>query len=131
MAQAEPQRWVVIDAGQPPDAVQAAILNVVLARLKVKSSLFVTVSEIAFAAARSGSADSISSGLCPASRRSYFVEFWANLFAHLLPSCASSTQGARIVFQTVEVVDIAQVLQAAIFGAAKRTRLIRRCTFWL
>jgi len=35
MARSEPQRWVVIDAGQPPDTVQAAILNVVLARLKV------------------------------------------------------------------------------------------------
>jgi dTMP kinase len=36
MAQAEPGRWVVIDAGQPPEAVQAAILKVVLGRLQVK-----------------------------------------------------------------------------------------------
>jgi dTMP kinase len=36
MAQAEPGRWVVIDAGQPPEAVLAAILKVVLGRLQVK-----------------------------------------------------------------------------------------------
>jgi dTMP kinase len=36
MARAEPERWVVIDAGQPPEAVQAAIQKVVLGRLKVK-----------------------------------------------------------------------------------------------
>lgn len=35
MARAEPQRWVVIDAGQPPDLVQAAIREVVLGRLQV------------------------------------------------------------------------------------------------
>ncbi len=33
LAQAEPQRWVVIDASQPPDAVQAAIRAAVTARL--------------------------------------------------------------------------------------------------
>lgn len=35
MAQAEPQRWVVIDAGLPPDVVQATIREVVLGRLQV------------------------------------------------------------------------------------------------
>ena len=35
MAQLEPQRWVLIDAGQPPDVVQAAVLEVVLGRLQV------------------------------------------------------------------------------------------------
>jgi len=35
MAQVEPERWVVIDAGQPPDVVQAAIRDVVLGRLKI------------------------------------------------------------------------------------------------
>ena len=34
MAQAEPQRWVVVDAGKPPDQVQAAIRKVVLRKLK-------------------------------------------------------------------------------------------------
>jgi dTMP kinase len=34
MALAEPGRWVVIDAGQPPDVVQAALQEIVLARLK-------------------------------------------------------------------------------------------------
>ena len=34
MAQAEPERWVVIDAGEPPDQVQAAIRQVVLRKLK-------------------------------------------------------------------------------------------------
>ena len=33
MARAEPGRWVVIDAGKPPDQVQAAIRSVVLERL--------------------------------------------------------------------------------------------------
>lgn len=36
MAGQEPQRWALIDAGQPPEAVQAAILKVVLGRLQVK-----------------------------------------------------------------------------------------------
>jgi dTMP kinase len=36
MARAEPERWVVIDAGHPPEAVQAAVQKVVLGRLKVK-----------------------------------------------------------------------------------------------
>jgi dTMP kinase len=36
MARSEPGRWVRIDAGQPPDQVQAAILEVVLGRLKIK-----------------------------------------------------------------------------------------------
>jgi dTMP kinase len=34
MARSEPQRWTVIDAGQPPDVVQAAVREVVLERLK-------------------------------------------------------------------------------------------------
>jgi dTMP kinase len=34
MARLEPQRWVAVDAGQPPDQVQAAIRQIVLARLK-------------------------------------------------------------------------------------------------
>jgi dTMP kinase len=37
MAQAEPERWVVIDAGQPPDSVQAAMVEVVLGRLQIKA----------------------------------------------------------------------------------------------
>jgi dTMP kinase len=37
MARAEPERWVVIDAGQPPGAVQAALREVVLGRLKIKA----------------------------------------------------------------------------------------------
>ncbi len=36
LVQTEPGRWVIIDAGQPPDQVQAAIREVVLARLPVK-----------------------------------------------------------------------------------------------
>lgn len=36
MARAEPERWVVIDAGQPPEAVQTAIQEVVLGRLQIK-----------------------------------------------------------------------------------------------
>jgi dTMP kinase len=35
MARAEPERWVMIDAGQPPEAVQAALREVVLGRLKI------------------------------------------------------------------------------------------------
>ena len=34
LVQAEPQRWVVIDAEQPPDQVQAAIRKVVIERLE-------------------------------------------------------------------------------------------------
>jgi dTMP kinase len=34
LAAAEPQRWVVIDAGQPPEIVQKALLGHVLERLK-------------------------------------------------------------------------------------------------
>jgi dTMP kinase len=34
MARLEPQRWVNVDAGQPPDQVQAAIRQIVLSRLK-------------------------------------------------------------------------------------------------
>jgi dTMP kinase len=37
MARAEPERWVVIDAGQPPEAVQAALREVVLGRLKIRT----------------------------------------------------------------------------------------------
>lgn len=37
MAQAEPERWAIIDAGQPPDMVQAALQEVVLGRLKIKA----------------------------------------------------------------------------------------------
>lgn len=37
MARAEPDRWVVIDAGQPPEAVQAALREVVLGRLKIRT----------------------------------------------------------------------------------------------
>jgi dTMP kinase len=37
MARAEPERWVVIDAGQPLEAVQAALREVVLGRLKIKA----------------------------------------------------------------------------------------------
>ncbi len=36
MARAEPERWVLIDAGKPPDEVQDAIRAVVLERLKEK-----------------------------------------------------------------------------------------------
>lgn len=34
MARAEPERWVVIDAGQPPDRVQAAVRQIVIQRLE-------------------------------------------------------------------------------------------------
>lgn len=34
MARAEPERWVLVDAGKPPDEVQAAIRKVVLERLQ-------------------------------------------------------------------------------------------------
>ena len=34
MAQAESERWVVIDAGEPPDQVQAAVWRLVLRKLK-------------------------------------------------------------------------------------------------
>ena len=33
MARAEPDRWVIIDAGKPPDQVQAAIRSVIMQRL--------------------------------------------------------------------------------------------------
>ena len=36
LAQAEPDRWVVIDAGQPPERVQADVRQVVMERLKLK-----------------------------------------------------------------------------------------------
>jgi dTMP kinase len=36
LARAEPERWVVIDAAQPPETVQAALRRVVLQRLKAK-----------------------------------------------------------------------------------------------
>ena len=36
LAQAEPDRWVVIDAGRPPERVQADVRQVVMERLKVK-----------------------------------------------------------------------------------------------
>jgi len=36
LALAEPDRWVVIDAGQPPERVQADVRQVVMERLKVK-----------------------------------------------------------------------------------------------
>jgi dTMP kinase len=36
MARAEPARWVVIDAGHPPDKVQADVRTAVLDRLRVK-----------------------------------------------------------------------------------------------
>jgi dTMP kinase len=36
MAQTEPERWMVIDAGQPPDVVQSAIREVVLGRLQIR-----------------------------------------------------------------------------------------------
>ena len=36
LAQAEPERWVVIDAGQPPERVQADVRQVVMERLKLK-----------------------------------------------------------------------------------------------
>ncbi len=35
MARAEPDRWVIIDAGKPPDQVQAAIRSVIMQRLGV------------------------------------------------------------------------------------------------
>jgi dTMP kinase len=35
MALADPQRWVVIDAEQPPEAVQAALQEVIFKRLKI------------------------------------------------------------------------------------------------
>ncbi len=34
LAQAEPQRWVIVDAGGTPEQVQTAIREVVLARLQ-------------------------------------------------------------------------------------------------
>lgn len=34
LAQAEPQRWVIVDAAQPPDAVQSVLRQSVLARLR-------------------------------------------------------------------------------------------------
>jgi len=34
LVQAEPQRWLVIDAGQPPEQVQSALRRVILERLK-------------------------------------------------------------------------------------------------
>jgi len=37
LAQAEPDRWKIINAGEPPDLVQAAIRQVVLEMLRVKS----------------------------------------------------------------------------------------------
>ena len=37
LAQAEPERWVVIDAGQPPERVQADVRQVVMERLRVIS----------------------------------------------------------------------------------------------
>ncbi|MDZ4159840.1 MAG: dTMP kinase, partial [Anaerolineaceae bacterium] len=33
MARSEPQRWAVIDAGQPPEAVQADLRRLIMARL--------------------------------------------------------------------------------------------------
>jgi dTMP kinase len=36
LARQESQRWVLIDAGQPPDAVQAAVREVVMARLPAR-----------------------------------------------------------------------------------------------
>jgi dTMP kinase len=38
LIQADPKRWVVVDAGQPPDQVQAAIRQIIMQRLGVKSS---------------------------------------------------------------------------------------------
>jgi dTMP kinase len=38
LVQADPQRWVVIDAGQPPEKVQASIRQVVMERLSVLSA---------------------------------------------------------------------------------------------
>lgn len=37
LAQAEPERWVIIDAEQPPDQVQAAVRKVVLERLEKRA----------------------------------------------------------------------------------------------
>jgi len=37
MALAEPKRWVVIDATQPPEEVQAVLREVVLGRLKIRA----------------------------------------------------------------------------------------------
>jgi dTMP kinase len=34
MVREEPERWVVIDAGQPPERVQAAIRKIVMGRIK-------------------------------------------------------------------------------------------------
>jgi dTMP kinase len=34
LAQAEPQRWVILDASQPQEAVQAALRQAVMARLQ-------------------------------------------------------------------------------------------------
>ncbi|MBL7164471.1 MAG: dTMP kinase [Anaerolineales bacterium] len=36
LAQAEPQRWVTIDAGQPPERVQREIRKIILDRLRAK-----------------------------------------------------------------------------------------------
>jgi len=36
LARLEPHRWVLIDAGQPPDAVQAAVREVVMERLPAR-----------------------------------------------------------------------------------------------
>jgi thymidylate kinase len=38
LIEAEPQRWVRIDAGQPPDQVQAAVRRIVLERLPALST---------------------------------------------------------------------------------------------
>ncbi len=39
MAGAEPQRWVIIDAAQPPQAVEAAVRQIVVARLAARHNL--------------------------------------------------------------------------------------------
>jgi dTMP kinase len=38
LAQAEPQRWVIVDAAQPPDAVQSDLRQHVLARLRSQTA---------------------------------------------------------------------------------------------
>jgi len=38
LAQAEPQRWIIVDAAQPPDAVQSVLRQHVLSRLRTQTA---------------------------------------------------------------------------------------------
>jgi dTMP kinase len=39
LARAEPQRWVIVDAAQPPEQVQVDIRKVIAERLKISADL--------------------------------------------------------------------------------------------